>query len=372
MVKFIEQKFKSILNKNKLIDSWFWDRYTINPYIGCEFGCIYCNARNWHYLPTEFENSIIIKKNAIKTLDKQLSNARKPLPDVVVLSGTTEPYQPGEEKFKNTRQCLEILEKHKYPVHIITKSNLVLRDLDVLEKIGKNNWCCVSITILTLNIEVARFLEGKVPTPQVRFEMIKTIKQKTRHIQTGALFIPVVPFLCDSEKASEDMIKNAKKSRADYILFAGGMTMKSEQAKWFLNHLIKRYPEIVERYEKLYQFEYNPEFYEGTYAPKKSYIIEIHKKFFALCEKYQISYRIKRFIPDDFREKNYLIAEQLLNEAYRLQMLGRPWEKQYLAGENIQNLSESIVDSARKDELHKIKSIDKEIEVFIRENINQF
>lgn len=365
MVKFIEKELKSILNKNRSIDSWFWDRYTVDPYIGCQFGCIYCDARNEHYLPTKFENDIIVKKNASKMLDKRLSNRKTLLPDVVVLSGATDPYQPAEKKFKNTRQCLEILEKHKYPVHIITKSNLVLEDLDLLEEIGKNNWCCISITIPTSNSTRAIFLEKKAPSPQVRFEMIKTIKQKTKHIQIGILFIPVVPFLCDSEEIFEDIVKNAKESKADYVLFAGDMTMRDDQAKWFLQHLSKRYPELIERYEELYQFKYKPDSYEGNYEPKKGYIIKIHKRFFALCEKYQIPYRIKRFIPHDFREKNYLIAQQLLNEAYKLQMLGKHWSKLYWAGEHIQNLKESIVDIARRNELHKIRGVNEETEAFI-------
>ncbi len=139
MVNYQEKEYKSILNKHKFIDSWFWNRYGINPYNGCQFGCVYCDSRSEKYhLPTDFENDIIIKKDVSSMLDKRLTNARALLPDVVAFSGACDPYQPAEAKFKNTRQCLEVLEKHKYPVHIITKSKLVLRDLDLLEKIGSN------------------------------------------------------------------------------------------------------------------------------------------------------------------------------------------------------------------------------------------
>lgn len=370
VVTYQEKEFKSILNKHKFIDSWFWDRYTINLYNGCQFGCVYCDARSErYYLPVDFDTNIIIKKAPATLLDKRLTNAKTLLKDVVALSGTSDPYQPVEIKFKNTLSCLEVLKKHNYPVHIITKSKLVLRDLELIDEIGKICWACISITITTPNPEIAKFLERKTPTPQTRFEMIKTIKEKTKHIQAGILFIPLVPYLCDSDEVFEEMVKNAKTKGADYILFGGGMTMRDVQAIWFLGHLKERYPLLIEKYEQLYKFKYRLEDYDGTYEPTRSYIINIHKKLFALCEKYNIPYRIKRFIPNDFRKVNYLIAEKLLNEAYRLQMLGRAWSKLHWAGQNIQNLKESIVDIAKRGNLQKIRNVDDKIEILIRDEI---
>lgn len=162
MVKVVEKEFKSLLNKYKFIESWFWGRYSINPYQGCQFGCIYCDSRSEKYhLPTDFENEIVVKKNLKAKLEERLKRARTLLPDIVVLAGTSDPYQPIENKFKSTRQCLEVLRKYKYPVHLITKSPLVLADLDLIKEIAKETWACVSITITTPNLEVARFLEKK-------------------------------------------------------------------------------------------------------------------------------------------------------------------------------------------------------------------
>jgi len=371
MVEFIEKSFKSILNVRKFIDSWFWDKYSINVYNGCQFGCLYCDSRSAkYYMPTDFENKIIVKKNIKEMLDKRLTRARTLLPDVVALSGVTDPYQSAEKRFENTRQCLEVLEKHKYPVTIATKSKLVLRDLDLLEKIGKNNWCNVSITITTTNSEVARFLEERTSLPKERFDAIKTIKEKTKHIQAGVLLIPIVPYLCDSDENLEVMVKKTKESSADYILFGSGMTMRDLQAKWFLKHLKDSYPELMEKYEELYKFKYNSESYEGTYTPKASYLKRINKKMFDLCEKYELPYRMARFIPSDFRKKNYIIAEKLLNEAYMLQMLGKTWSNKHWAGQNIQNLKESIVAVAKRNELQKIKNVNDEIESFIKENLD--
>jgi DNA repair photolyase len=371
MVEYIEKEFKSILNVLKFIDSWYWARYTLNAYNGCQFGCIYCDSRSAKYhMPTDFENTIIVKKNVKEMLDKRLTRAKRLLPDIVALSGVTDPYQPSESRFKNTRQCLEILVKHKYPVIIGTKSKLVLRDLDLLERIGENNWCCIFITITTTDPEIALFLEERVPLPQIRFSVIKAIKATTNHIQAGVCFTPTVPYVSDSDDILKEMVKKTKESGADYILFGGGLSMRDVQARWFLKHLKERYPELLAKYEDLYEFKYSPDSYEGKYMPKGSYLEKIHKKAFALCEKYKLPYRVKRFIPNDFRRINYIIAEKLLNEAYDLQMLGEVWSKKHWAGMNIQNLKESLLAVAKRNELQKIRNVNDEIEAFIRENLD--
>ncbi len=370
MVEYIEKEFKSILNVFKYIDSWYWCKYTINTYNGCQFGCIYCDSRSAKYrMPTDFENTIIVKKNIKEMLDKRLTRARKLLPDVVA-TGSNDPYQPAEAKYKNTRQCLEVFSKHKYPVSVGTKSKLVLRDLDILEKIGKDSWCSICVTITTNDQEISKFLEPRVPTPKERFDVIRTIKDQTNYIQAGVSFIPIVPYLCDSDEHLEAMAKKIKETGADFILFGSGVTMRDLQAKWFLKHLNERYPELIEKYEELYDFKYNPESYEGKYTPKTSYHKKINKKMLNLCEKYELPYRVKRFIPQDFRRMNYSIAEKLLNEAYRQQMLGKAWSKKYWAGMNIQNLKESIVAIAKRNELQEIRNVNDEIEEFIRENLD--
>ncbi|MEW6181735.1 MAG: radical SAM protein [Bacillota bacterium] len=369
MATITEKEFKSILNKYKFIDSWFWLRYGINPYHGCRFGCIYCDSRSGKYrLPIEFEDTIIVKKNIKEMLDRRLSKARTLLPDVVGVFGATDPYQPAEADYKNTRQCLEVLAKHRYPVHTVTKSKLILRDLDLLETIGGNNWCTVSVTITTADSDVARFLEKRAPSPQARFDVIKTIKERTKHVQAGVLLIPIVPVLCDSGAALEEMFQRAKAAGADYILF-GGMTLRDTQALWFLKHINEKCPVLISEYEELYRFKYAPDSYEGAYAPRGDYALKLHKTLFALCDKYQIPYRIKRYIPDDFRRINYLTAEKLLNEAYRLQMTGKAWNGIFWAGQNIQNLKESVADVAKKNELQKILNVNAKIESFIRKSI---
>lgn len=366
MVTYSKKEFKSILNKRKFIDGWFWDRYGINGYNGCMHGCIYCDFRSQkYYLPEDFSNNIIVKKNVKEMLDKRISNARILLADIVGMSGASDPYHPAEATFKNTLQCLEVLEKHNWPVHIITKSKLVLRDLELLETIGKNNWCTISITITTTNPEIATFLEPRVGIPSDRFDIIRTIKQKTKQIQTGVLLIPTVPYLSDSDEDLEKIVNCTKESGADYLLFGGSMTMRDIQASYFLKHLIERFPPLVNHYEELYQFKYLPDLYDGNYNVKRGYNLRICKKLFAMCEKYNLPYRIKRFIPADYRKVNYIISEKLLNKAYKLQMLGKVWTNIHWAGMNIQNLKESITDISKRNELQQIRNVNDELAEFI-------
>ncbi|HIH96417.1 MAG TPA: radical SAM protein, partial [Thermoplasmata archaeon] len=128
-MKFIEIDAKSILTKHKFRDDWFWDRYAINPYRGCQFACNYCDAITEKYLVhkdyKDFSRIIYVKKNAPEVLEKEVKKVK---PDVVAMSGVTDPYQPVEKKYEVTRKILEILARHEFPVHIITKGNLVLRD----------------------------------------------------------------------------------------------------------------------------------------------------------------------------------------------------------------------------------------------------
>jgi len=179
MVKYIPKDFKTILNKYRFIDSWFWCRYSINPYNGCEFACTYCDSRSHKYhLQPEFDHLIYVKNNVGPMLERRLSRARTLLPDVVAIGGTCDAYQPAEEIYNNTQQCLEVLLKYHYPVIISTKSTLILRDSDILCQIAEDTWCTVGITVTTCDEGLARFLEPGAPSPKERLERGQGDKKK--------------------------------------------------------------------------------------------------------------------------------------------------------------------------------------------------
>lgn len=368
MVKYTEKEFKSILNKYKFIDSWFWGRYGINCYNGCRFACVYCDSRsNKYYLPGDFGNDIIIKKNAGAMLSERIRNARALLPDVVVLSGSSDPYQPAEKIYNNTLQCLEVLLRYRYPVHIITKSDIVLRDACILNEIAKKTWACVSVTITSCQPETAGFLEERAPGSAKRLGIITELKKTAPAVQTGVLIMPVVPFISDSLENIEKLFKSIKEAGADYVLFGGGMTMRDSQALWFLRHLEKYKPELIKNYEKLYRFSYNTGNYTGTYTPSVEYSSNLSVIMVELCEKYRLPYRIKRFIPGDYRKHNYRIAEILLNSAYYRQLAGKAWKDVFWAGQNIQNLKEPFENLVLRNNLTLIKNIGEEAEMAVRE-----
>ncbi len=355
--------FRTILNKLKFIDSWFWCRYTLNPYNGCEFACTYCDSRSHKYhLHSEFDQIIYAKTNVGTMLDNRLSRARTLLPDVVGVGGTCDAYQPAEDEFGNTRIVLEVLLKHQYPAFISTKSPLILRDIDLLSQMANDTCCTVGVTITTLNTELAGFLEPNAPDPLIRMDVIRAIKQNAPRIQTGIHLIPIIPFLGDSRENLESIVRSAKESGADFVLFTPGMTMRDRQANWFFSKLQRQFPELISQYEKLYEGKYDPVTgYVGRYEPRGSYMVKISRQIIELCDKYGISTRTKRFIPNDFRQWNYIVAEKMFDESYLAQVNGKAWSKVYWAGQNVQNLKESIIDIAARGELQTIRNVDTAI-----------
>ncbi|GAG54627.1 unnamed protein product, partial [marine sediment metagenome] len=142
--KITYKEFKTAINKLKYPDSWFWCRYTINPYSGCAHTCIYCDARSdRYYLSQDFETEVIVKSNIDKNLDQRIKRSRTLLPDVIGPGGVCDAYQPIESEVENTLKILRVIKKHNFPVNIATKSNLITRDVDILNKIAKDTWCTV-------------------------------------------------------------------------------------------------------------------------------------------------------------------------------------------------------------------------------------
>ena len=196
--------------------------------------------------------------------------------------------------------------------------------------------------------------------------VVKEIKERCPEIRAGVNLIPIVPFLTDDEQSMEDVVSGARNAGADFILFGGGMTLRDNQAAWFLERLSQEFPHLVEKYEELYQGKYTPEEgYQGRYEHERSYSRRINKKVLELCRKYGLAFRLKRYIPADFRKQNYLVAQKLLDDSYLAQMTGKPWTKTFWAGQNINNLSESIEDIVRRNELRKIRNVDASIEEYV-------
>ncbi len=169
--------------------------YSMNPYQGCEHGCIYCYARNsheyWGYSAgLDFERKILVKKDAAALLEAKLKS-RSWKAATIVLSGNTDCYQPAEHQFKITRACLEVFLKYRHPVGIITKNALVLRDLDILVQLARENLIVVNISVTSLREETRRILEPRTATIKKRLETIHKLSEN--HIPVNAMLAPIIP-----------------------------------------------------------------------------------------------------------------------------------------------------------------------------------
>ncbi len=169
--------------------------YSMNPYQGCEHGCIYCYARNtheyWGYSAgLDFEQKILVKKDAPKLLEEKLQS-KSWTAKTIVLSGNTDCYQPAEKQFKITRACLELFLKYRHPVGIITKNALVLRDLEILKKLAEYNLIGVNVSVTTLLEETRRVLEPRTATIKKRLETIRILSEN--QIPVNAMLAPIIP-----------------------------------------------------------------------------------------------------------------------------------------------------------------------------------
>jgi len=356
MVKYTYKEFKSVINKLKYPDSWFWSRYTLNTYSGCVHACIYCDARSERYYIEDFENEVIIKTNFEKKLDERLKRARTLLPDIIAPGGVNDAYQPIEKKIELTRKVFHVIAKHKFPINIATKSKLVTRDIDILKKIAIDTWCTIGFSISTTNQDIAKFLEPYSSLPSERLEALKLIKKEAPEIQVGVYFIPIIPFLEDNDENLEDVIKQSKEAGADFVLCSPGLTMRDQQANFFIKKLKNsRYHHVVKPLLNLYK---------GQMHPPGDYVQKIHLKVYQLSQKFNLPIRIKRWIPNDFRQWNYKISEILLNKEYLNTIkTGKSNKTLKWAGLKLNNLTESILNTYRNGKINQLEGFyKKEIE----------
>ncbi len=283
---------KSVLNKHKKRDNWFLDDYSINPYSGCSFNCIYCYTRGSKY-GENMGNVLSVKINAEEVLDKQLKIRRnKGEYGFIALATSTEPYQSIEKKLKLTRKLLEIILKYRFPVHILTKSTLVLRDLDILKEIDEKGiipddlkdklerGVIINFSISTLDDKMAKILEPGAPAP---YERLKTMQKcKSAGFLTGVSYIPVLPYISDLDNELDNMVKTARQYGADFV-FIGSLTLfgnrLSDCKTLYYRFLKKHYPNLVPKYKKLYRI---------FPQPSKEYRKKLEEKTTKLCEKYGI------------------------------------------------------------------------------------
>jgi len=242
--EYLEENPKKIVNKVLSPDIGL--EFSMNPYQGCEHGCIYCYARNthqyWGYSAgLDFESKIIVKRNAAQLLEQKLQSPRwQPVP--IMLSGNTDCYQPVERQLQLTRQILEVLVKYRHPVGMITKNQLILRDLDLLTDLAEDHLVSVAISITTLNESLRQKMEPRTATAHNRLKVLKKLSENG--IPTTVMAAPIIPGLNDHE------IPALLKAAAEQGAQGAGYTMvrlNGAIGELFTDWIRKTFPDKAEK-----------------------------------------------------------------------------------------------------------------------------
>jgi len=278
---------KRLLSHVKQPDHWFGLKYNMNLYRGCQHQCIYCDTRSECYQITDFENEILYKENAIELLRKELATKR--LKGVIGLGSMNDPYQPLEIELQLTHRALQVIAEFGFPIHIITKSSLILNDLEFIKQINRI-YASISFTITTTDDELAKKIEPGASLPSQRFEAMKILTENG--IQVGISLMPILPFIEDNVKNIQQIMKKAHDAGVKYITPGFGMSMRDRQRDYYYLKLDEHFPGLKKKYINKFGASYSCE--PNNYQNLK-------KTYKNLCKEYTISSGIIQY--NDIKEK---------------------------------------------------------------------
>ncbi len=301
--QFFKDHSDTIINYNDSPDVGF--EASVNPYRGCEHGCIYCYARPFHeYLGfssgLDFETKIMVKEDAPELLRRELSSP-KWTPRVIALSGVTDCYQPVERKLKLTRRCLEVLAEFRNPVAIVTKNHLVTRDADVLGELARHNAAAVFISVTTLDTELRKIMEPRTSPPAGRLAAVETLSRAG--IPVGVLVAPVIPGLTDHEMPS--IIAAAVHAGAQ---FAGHVVLRLPYAvaplfeQWLTRHFPARKEKVLNRIRAIRGGKLNDPRFGSRMSGEGIFAEQIEAMFAAACRKAGIEGNSLKLFTSAFRQ----------------------------------------------------------------------
>jgi len=355
-----EIEAKSILRKHDKIDSWFISHYGMNLYRGCIHNCVYCDGRSEkYYVDGEFGCDVAVKVNAVEVLRREFDPRRKRTPFkksfIMIGGGVGDSYQSAEKKYQLTRKVLGLMYESNFPVHLLTKSTLVRRDIDILKKINEKNRVIVSFSFSSADDEISAIFEPGVPPPSERLETIEFFKNEG--IACGMFLLPVIPFVTDNPELMEKTIRMADNVGVDFIIF-GGMTLKDgKQKEYFFEKLQGDYLGLIPRYQSIYQGDK-----WGNAVGE--YYDYINKTFNTIAKKYKIPKRIPPALYRDVLSENDLVVVMLEHMDYLLKLEGKKSTYGY-AAYSISKLGESL--STIRGDLRKIRGVGEITERIILE-----
>lgn len=274
---------KSLLNPVRQPDTWFGLKYTMNLYRGCQHRCIYCDSRSACYRIDRFDQDVLVKANAPELLREEL--ARKRTKGTIGTGSMNDPYMPLEKKLYLTGRILPIIADFRFPVHVITKSDLVLRDVDVLQEIGQT-YAAVSFTITTAADDLGKQVEPGAPHPSARFRAMAQLA--ARGIYTGVTMMPVLPFLQDDPQNIRDIVRRTADSGGQYVIASFGVTLRDRQRAYFYAELDRRFPGMKVQYMRHFRDQY--------FAAAR-HIERLTAVFKETCAEVGIARRIRPYMP---------------------------------------------------------------------------
>ena len=281
MIREIEAK--TLLSHVRYPEGWFGVRYNMNLYRGCEHHCIYCDSRSECYQIADFDGELLVKVNAIDLLRREL--ARKRVKGTIGTGAMQDPYTPSEAVLNMTGRALEVIAEWRYPVHIITKSDLILKDLDTLCRINEVH-ASVCFTVTTADDELGKKVEPGAPLVSDRFRAARVLAAKG--IQVGLTLMPVLPFIEDNEDNIAAIMARAHENGVSFVVPAFGMTMRRGQREYFYQKLDQLFPSLRSKYERRYG---------ESYSCPSDHTARLWQVFHELRERYGIATDVRRYRP---------------------------------------------------------------------------
>ncbi|MDF2656187.1 MAG: Radical domain protein [Bacillota bacterium] len=273
---------KTILSGYAENNNWFGVNYNMNLYKGCNHGCIYCDSRSDCYRVDNFDR-VKAKENVLPILERELRSKRKT--GVVGTGAMSDPYNPYEKKHQLTKGALELINRYGFGASIATKSDLIVRDIDLLKRIAEHSPVLVKMTVTTADDTLCRIIEPNVSPSSHRLKAIRRLSLEG--IFAGILMMPILPFLEDTEDNIQSIIDLAYQSGARFIYPAFGMTLRQNQRDWYYDKLDQLFPGLKEKYLAAYGNKYE------CHSPRAKVL---WRSFRSRCDHYGILYRMEDII----------------------------------------------------------------------------
>lgn len=272
---------KSLLHKIAHGEMWFGSDYNMNLYRGCCHRCIYCDSRSSCYKITDFDR-VKVKKDALLILQKELKSKRHK--GVIQLGAMSDSYNPFEQEYEITRNALALIAHYGFGLSLETKSNLIVRDIDYLQRIHQNADMILKLTITAYDDALSQKIEPGVCVSSERFKALKALS--AQGFFTGVVLSPILPFLTDTDENIKAIIHAAYENGASFVYTIGGVTLRENQRDYYYEQLDRLFPGLRNKYQNSY----------GNRYLCMSKNRELIKVFQAECEKYGLLYRMRDII----------------------------------------------------------------------------